>query len=196
MIELTQDTLIGKGLHREVYVHPDDSNKCIKVVVLRGEEETKREQAYYRRLQKQNINWLSLPKFYGNVDTNMGPGAVFDLVRDDDGQVSKTMAYYLDNLAQYQDKQSEFIDALKRLKQDLQNQNIVSMAIKPKNMVIRQTQGKLDCLMVDNIGDSTLIPIALYSNYFAQKKINRKWRRLKRLLAEDWPAAEQIAKEI
>lgn len=196
MIELTPDTLIGKGLHREVYVHPDDSNKCIKVVVLRGEEETKREQAYYRRLQKQNISWNSLPKFYGNVDTNMGPGAVFDLVRDDDGQVSKTMAYYLDNLAQYQDKQSEFIDALKRLKQDLQNQNIVSMAIKPKNMVIRQTQGKLDCLMVDNIGDSTLIPIALYSNYFAQKKINRKWRRLKRLLAEDWPAAEQIAKEI
>ncbi|KKN06221.1 hypothetical protein LCGC14_1079420, partial [marine sediment metagenome] len=70
MLELTSESLVGKGLHREVHVHPNDSSKCVKVVVLRGEEETRREQAYYHFLQRKNIEWVSLPRFYGNEETN------------------------------------------------------------------------------------------------------------------------------
>ena len=95
MIELQENQLVGKGLHREVYVHPDDSSLCVKVVVLRGEEETRREQAYYKLLQRRNIVWDMLPQFYGVVETNKGEGAVFELIRDVDGSVSKTLEYYL-----------------------------------------------------------------------------------------------------
>ena len=196
MIELQGDKMIGKGLHREVYVHPDDDQKCVKVVVLRGEKETKRAQAYYRFLQQKAIRWISLPQFYGNVETNLGSGAIFDLVRDDDGQVSKTMEYYLDNLADHMDKSEHFIAALKRLKKDMLEQNIIAMTIKPKNMVIRQQNGQIDCLIIDNIGNSDVLPIASHCPYFGHKKVNRKWKRFKELLLKNWPLSEQIAKGI
>ena len=80
--------MIGKGLHRECFIHPEDINKCIKVVVNGNQQETEREQSYYKFLQKKKIAWDMLPKFYGNIETNMGLGAVFDLIRDHNGQVS------------------------------------------------------------------------------------------------------------
>lgn len=196
MIELETEKMIGKGLHREVYIHPEDESKCVKVVVLRGEKETKREQAYYRFLQKKNINWISLPEFYGNVETNLGSGAVFDLVRDEDGQVSKTLEFYLNNLSEYTEWHDLFIDALKRLKADMLGQNIIAMTIKPKNMVIRYQKGKVDCLIIDNIGNSDILPVASYCPYFGEKKINRKWDRFKGLLLKHWPLSEQILKKV
>jgi hypothetical protein len=196
MLELQADSLVGKGLHREVYVHPDDENKCVKVVVLRGEKETKREQAYYRFLQNKDIGWNSLPRFYGNIDTNLGSGAVFDLVRDEDGNVSKTFEFYLNHLVDFEHWQPLFIDALKRLKADMLKQNIIAMTIKPKNMVMRYQSGKLDCLIIDNIGNSDILPIASHCAYFGQQKINRKWDRLKALLIKSWPDARTISQQI
>ena len=72
-----------------------DENKCIKVIVAGDHKETAREQAYYRLLEKRNISWRMLPRFYGQVDTNRGRGAVFELIRDYNAAVSKTLKHYL-----------------------------------------------------------------------------------------------------
>ncbi len=199
MLELSNTTLVGKGLHREVHVHPDDSSKCVKVVVLRGEKETRREQAYYRFLQQRNIDWLSLPKFYGNEDTNMGSGAVFDLIRDEDGQVSKTLEFYLDNLASTSALVEPISQALSRLKQDLLEQNIITMTLKPKNMVLQQQNDGLRCLIIDNIGNSDIIPISSYVRFFGKRKIERKWEKFQRLLSKQFinqPSIQKIIKAI
>lgn len=196
MLELSSATLVGKGLHREVHVHPNDESKCVKVVVLRGEEETRREQAYYRFLQQRNIDWLSLPRFYGNEDTNMGPGAVFDLIRDDDGQVSKTLEFYLDNLASTPALVEPISQSLIRLKQDLLEQNIITMTLKPKNMVVQQQNDELRCLIIDNIGNSDIIPISSYVRFFGKKKIERKWEKFRVLLSKKHPDSSVIAKAI
>jgi hypothetical protein len=50
MIALSSETMIGKGLHRECFIHPDDDNKCIKVVVNGNQQETDREQSYLQSL--------------------------------------------------------------------------------------------------------------------------------------------------
>lgn len=185
MLELSAATLVGKGLHREVHVHPDDDSKCVKVVVLRGEEETRREQAYYRFLQRRNIDWNSLPQFYGNEDTNMGPGAVFDLIRDDDGQVSKTLEFYLDNLSSTPEPVESISQALLSLKWDLLEQNIITMTLKPKNMVVQRRNDGMRCLIIDNIGNSDIVPISSYVRFFGRKKIERKWGKFKQLLKRD-----------
>lgn len=185
MLELSVATLVGKGLHREVHVHPDDDSKCVKVVVLRGEEETRREQAYYRFLQRRNIDWNSLPQFYGNEETNMGPGAVFDLIRDDDGQVSKTLAFYLDNLSSTPELVESIGQALIKLKWDLLEQNIITMTLKPKNMVVQKYRDTLRCLIIDNIGNSDIIPISSYVRFLGKKKIERKWAKFKQSLKRD-----------
>lgn len=185
MLELSAATLVGKGLHREVHVHPDDDSKCVKVVVLRGEEETRREQAYYRFLQRRNIDWNSLPQFYGNEETNMGPGAVFDLIRDDDGQVSKTLEFYLDNLSSTPEPVESISQALLNLKRDLLEQNIITMTLKPKNMVVQRRNDGMRCLIIDNIGNSDIVPISSYVRFFGRKKIERKWGKFKQLLKRD-----------
>ena len=84
MIEINSSDIVGKGLHRECHAHPEDNNLCIKVAVNENIKETLREQKYYLFLKKRGISWDMLPKFYGNIETNMGPGAVFDLIRNHD----------------------------------------------------------------------------------------------------------------
>ena len=41
------------------------------------------------------INFKHLPKYFGEVKTDKGAGFVVELIRDFDGEVSKTFEYYL-----------------------------------------------------------------------------------------------------
>jgi hypothetical protein len=188
MIKLTPASLVGKGLHREVHVHPEDSSRCIKVVVNRGVEETRREQAYYRFLQKKQVSWEMLPRFHGNIETSMGSGAVFDLIRDSDGQVSKTLEFYLEQEAMSDQHLAEIVAALLATKSYLLRENIITMSIKPKNMVLQRVSGAAaKCFIIDNIGNSDVFPISSYSRLFGGKKIERKWAKFKQLLTRQYP---------
>ena len=80
MISLDKSSLVGKGLHRECHRHPENKNLCIKVVVAGNADESQREKKYYSQLEKRGISWDMIPKFYGDLETNLGLGSVFDLV--------------------------------------------------------------------------------------------------------------------
>lgn len=43
MINLDKRKLIGKGLHRKCYPHPENKNLCIKVALSENQRETRRE---------------------------------------------------------------------------------------------------------------------------------------------------------
>ena len=188
MIELKPEAMIGKGLHRECYVHPDDPSRCIKVVVLRGEEETRREQAYYKFLQKRQITWEMLPQFYGVEPTSMGPGAVFDLVRDANGEVGKTFEHYFESSKLTAQNLEGLLASLQGLKAYLFRQNIITMSIKPKNIIYqRQDDQNGVAVIIDNIGNSDAIPIGSYCRYFGKIKMTRKWNKLIALLQKDYP---------
>ena len=197
MIELQPEAMIGKGLHRECYVHPDNPNRCIKVVVLRGEEETRREQAYYKFLQKRQITWEMLPQFYGVESTSMGPGAIFDLVRDADGQVGKTFEHYFESIELTEQNIEGLITALQRLKTYLFAQNIITMSIKPKNIIYqRQNEQTGTAVIIDNIGNSDAIPLASYCLAFGKIKITRKWHKFVALLRRDYPENSVLQAQI
>lgn len=178
MLELTPDLLVGKGLHRECYVHPQNHRLCIKVVVFGDGKEVQREQSYYRFLQKRGIAWNMLPRFHGEVVTNLGPGAVFDLIRDDDSRVSRTLEQHLQFTSLSELNQQGLQASLQNLKDYLAAYNIMTMTIKPKNIAYRQRDNQHNvCVLIDNIGNSDFIPISSYSRYFGYKKIARKWTR-------------------
>ena len=93
MIELPKDhcdpLVVGVGRHRACYIHPADTSKCIKVVHNPGEhafQEIKRELAYYKHLESYLKDWSGLPRFYGEVETNLGRGFVYDRIVDFDGK--------------------------------------------------------------------------------------------------------------
>ncbi len=188
MIILASSLLIGKGKRRECYHHPNDDKLCIKIVIAGDDKETLREQSYYRFLEKRNISWKMIAGFHGNVETNMGTGAVFDLVRDYDGAVSKTLRHYLSS---YKEKIIDYIElskAIRDLKQFLLKERIITMSLADHNMVFRRINEKEGILMlVDNIGNSDFIPAADYINYFEKKKILREWRRFQSNLLTDYP---------
>lgn len=185
MLTLESSALIGSGLRRECYFHPEDENKCIKVVVSGDHKETRREQSYYRMLEKRNISWRMLARFYGNVDTNLGKGAVFDLIRDYNGEISKTLGYYLSAISETVRNDLILDHALPRLKQYLLKWKIVTMSLKPQNIVYRKThKSKGFLVIIDNIGNSDFIPICNYADWMAIRKIHRKWQRFEDLLAK------------
>ncbi len=187
MLTLASSSLIGRGLRRECYFHPEDENKCIKIVVAGDHKETVREQSYYRLLEKRNISWKMLARFYGNIETNRGEGAVFELIRDHTGEVSKTLEQYFSANNETDLNYQDLSRALPLLKQYLLKWKIVTMSLKPQNIVyqkIHPTQGKL--VVIDNIGNSDFIPICNYLDSFAIRKIRRKWQRFEDSLSKDY----------
>jgi len=175
MILLNASDFVGKGLHRECYIHPDNEQHCIKVVVAGDLSESKREQSYYKLLQKRNISWDILPRFHGVIETNKGAGAVFDLIRNFDGEISKTLEYYLSSEQLDSAENPGISQAISLFKQELHRQSIITMTLSPKNIMYKKTgpnEGRL--ILIDNIGNSDFIPICSYIDSLAKKKIARK----------------------
>ena len=61
---LTDELFLGKGNHKEVYIHPADKNLCVKILFAEPDEDFDREMRYH----------------HGTVDTNRGRGYVFENV--------------------------------------------------------------------------------------------------------------------
>lgn len=196
-IQLNSDNLIASGWHRECYAHPENSDLCIKVVVNGDHIETRREQNYYRLLEKRLTSWHGIPKFHGNVETNKGNGAVFDLIRDADGSVSKTLAHYLENKSLFEQYSKTLQVSLKELYDYQLKNNVLTMSLKPKNLLFQldsSGQGKLQ--IVDNLGNADFIPLASYLSLLGKAKIKRKWKRFHLLLTEKYPQHSQSLSDL
>ncbi len=188
MISLDNAFLVGSGLHRRCYQHPEDENLCVKVVVAGNSDENRREARYYTQLAARDISWEMLARFHGLVETSLGEGAVFDLVRDYDGAISRPLSVYLDDpqLAGY--CRSVLPQALPALKRYLLHNRVVTMTLKSKNMLLQlsgRDSGRL--VIVDNVGNSDFIPLSHHIGWMGRAKIRRKWRRFKRDLCHQYP---------
>lgn len=178
MLEIDPSTLVGKGLHRECFVHPDNRDHCIKIVVAGNSDENRREAQYYGLLARRGISWDMLTRFHGLIETDMGEGAVFDLVRDCDGAVSRTLTHYLESEKLTALHSNSLSAALAGLRMYLLDNRIITMTLKTKNILFqRTTEGADKLVVVDNVGNSDFIPLTNYSRSLARMKIRRKWRR-------------------
>ena len=186
MISIEKSGLIGTGHHRECYRHPENKNLCIKIIVSGNSKESRREKKYYRRLQKRGVSWDMIPRYYGEIETNMGSGSVFDLVFDHDGAISKNLKHYLSSNQLTEANYSQLSNALDSLKDYLLQQQIITMTMNPNNILCKKlASGSLRLYVIDNIGNPVFIPICNVSSYFAKKKILRKWKRFEdRLLSK------------
>ena len=178
MIELDPSHLFGKGTHRECYIHPDDERLCIKVSLKGGERETQREVGYCRHLKRRNISWDLLPMFHGCVETNLGEGVVFELIRDYDGGISETLENYLESPTLTESNLVSLARLLRSLKDYMMAQGIITRRLKAKNILYHRTDTEnARLVLIDNTGNTDFIPVCSYISYFATRKIARKWQR-------------------
>ncbi len=109
---------IGCGSHRACYAHPDDPDRCIKVLLVnippasrqaqgivadsfrggRSTDENALELETYEELERQHdpAIWNHIPRGYGLVSTDLGPGLVTDYVVNADGTPAEPLVRRID----------------------------------------------------------------------------------------------------
>lgn len=180
MINIDKHGIVGRGNHREVYRHPEQQNLCIKIIVdgSHDSREVQCEKTYYKHLAKRGISWDMVPKYYGDITTNLGIGSVFDLISDHDGAVSKTLEYYITSNEITEANYDGLSNSLYLLKDYLLKQRIITKILAPRNIVYQKKKyGIYRLFVIDGIGNRDFIPICNYINLLAKKKIYRRWKR-------------------
>lgn len=190
MIELRPEHFIGKGAHKHCYVHPEKNDFCIKIANEHCFKEVKKELNYYKHLKATHSLTDVLPDYYGQVETNLGPGYVYDIIRDYNGDISKPVDFYFQDKEETESLKKAFLE----LADSLLINNIVTRSLKERNILYQHTApGESKLVIVDDIGPTELIPITNYVSLFARKKIKRKLYEFRELLTKKYPGNKVVA---
>jgi hypothetical protein len=174
---------IGKGRERTCYVLPDDSTKIVKISGDETNAQTRREVAFYRTIEKKkDFNYAQLPRFYGLCNTNLGEGFIVDLVQDYNGEISKSLRWYLNQGSLL----AEFETLLEDLKKYLLEQLIIiNHDMVPGNLLLQKLSSKSSRLvLIDGIGDVVAIRWLNYFPSHVRSKIRRRWERFENRLRQ------------
>jgi len=179
MIIIKEEDFIGEGGFQKCYAHPNDKNFCIKVITK--DINTTRlgyEIKYIKKISKRSFNKIEYPffsKYYKKIETNIGTGYIYDLVRDEDtGEVSKTMADYLldetpkfsdETLQQAFDKLLTLMIKHRVIANDLYSNNICCKVLK---------NGTIEMILIDGLGHKDLIPFAEWFRFLTKQKVERR----------------------
>lgn len=182
MINLHDAHYIGEGEIRFCYEHPNDKDLCVKIPRQETTREyTNKELLYFKKLSKRDKTKYKYPfysDFHNEVETNLGLGQVFDLVRDETNEeISKTLEHYLTNPSDIKDDQLKL--ALADLKQQMIKYRVFTRDLRARNICCKVKQnGDIELVIIDGIGHRDFFPFADWVNYFSKKKIDRtftKW---------------------
>lgn len=193
----------GVGGRRACYVHPLDPDKCVKVLRTDDRRTVRHKKtiipAHWRREYDNNAHekrvledlekrigpamGRHLPRSYGMVETDLGPGFVLDLVRDHDGRISRslrellTTGHPLDTLrASFEEFGSFLSDHLVLTRKLLDHNLVVSMQ--------PDSPGRM--VLIDGLGDPAFIPFSRWIPALGRAKIARR-------LDEAWTRFEDFA---
>lgn len=178
-INLNNELIIGKGRDRVCYEHPENSRLCIKISIHNNKQST-REVRYFNFLNKKNSDLSKISVFRGKVNTSKGLGYTFDLIRDCDGKVSKTLRQCLES----QEFTTEWIlPQLSELKKYLINNKICVRDISPSNISCQRTPNGINLFIIDGVSNANINPLTIRLQSLVNASINKAWNGLDRKLA-------------
>lgn len=198
-------TPFGTGGRRFCFVHPCDPAKCVKVLrqdvgrTVRLKKKQRLLPAWFLRQYDNNAHEKSvlealerriglemsrhLPRSYGMVATDMGPGLVLDLIRDADGHISRSIRELITSkveLAVVRPAFEEFSEFLMQhliLTRQLLDHNLVAQA---------RADGSWRLYLIDGLGDPAWLPLSHLISPLARARIRRN-------IASAWPRFESFA---
>ena len=174
---LTDELFLGRGNHKEVYIHPTDKNLCVKILFVEPDEDFEREMRYRRALGKRADSMSLLTKYYGAVDTNRGRGYVFENVIDFDGSQSRTLLECLNNPSSI----GTLVKVLLDFKHDFIGQKFAAAGMDPDNFLVQRTAPTARRIrIIDNIGTSARVPLLYYSDFLMARRAKKYWKRFVR----------------
>jgi hypothetical protein len=178
-IYLTDELIVGKGRDRVCYEHPYDSRLCIKVSI-NDDKQSKREVSYFNFLNRKNTNLSKISIFRGKVKTDKGLGFTFDLIRDHDKKISKTLRQCLES----KEFSIEWIKPqLNELKNYLTSNKICVRDISPSNISCERTPNGVNLFIIDGVSNSNTNPLTIRLQSLVNTSIDKAWKGLERKLA-------------
>ena len=181
MLELSKDLYIGEGEIRKCYKHPKNEHLCLKIPHKHiTREYTYKEISYFKKLAKRNKNKYSFAfysDYHGEIETNLGQGQVFDLVKDETtGEISRTLEYYLMEDNSIED--SKLWTAILDLKKQMTIHKVFTRDLRSRNLCCKILKDKsIQIIIIDGIGHRDFFPFADMFHHFSKKKIERTFKK-------------------
>ena len=199
MINLSNVTAFAEGGNRKCFVHPNNKDRCLKVVHLGLAEKIKKSKPWYKKLRSsdsfddnlreqaaynqkalKNENqdvWIHLAKWYGMTETSIGMASETELIRNGE-EIAETLESYLFR----EGLTDEISEAIENFHIWLRAHLIFTKNLIPHNLVLHKNDNKLIIKIIDGLGSQAFLPLPNYSNYFAKRYIERRielmWSRI------------------
>ena len=199
MINLDDITPFAEGGNRMCFVHPNNPNRCLKVIHPGLLEKIKNSKSWYKRFRSiesfdDNLReqkaydqkalkkddpylWLHLARWYGMTETSIGIASETELIRNGD-TIAETLETYL-----FREGITEEIKAsIEDFEQWLKDHLVLTKNLIPHNLVLDYQNDKIVIKIIDGLGSQAFIPLPNYSDFFAKRYINRRielmWSRI------------------
>ncbi len=202
VINLSALSPFGKGGNRQCYVDPREEKRCIKVALpdktarqkrarVRGwkkfrplyyYDDNLRELKSYRQIEKHLPAevWTHLPPCYGMVESDLSPGIVTGLVRNDDGAISPDLRGKM----RREGNTPEIRAAAAELCAYLRKTLLPTRDLLLHNIVARDCGGgRCELHIIDGFGSADIVPYAYWLKGLARKKTERKIVKFERKIA-------------
>lgn len=200
IIQLDDSLLYGQGSHKKCFLHPHNKNLCIKIAYNEGgQKDLIREINYIDVLKRRHKDYSILPKYFGKVNTNLGTGYVFEIIRDYNNGRTQTLEDFITDLNLFSQNYSLIVRLLKELKEKLYKNEIITMVLFPENILFQKTdENNYRVRIVNDMGSAVLIPLEYYFKYFAHTKILRRWKMFLEVLRNKYAShlSEKLIEEI
>lgn len=187
ILELNEDLVIGAGGHKKVYIDPRDNKRCVKILLEEKCEDWEREKKYREIRKARGQQGMMLPKYYGEIATNLGTGYVFERIVDFNGDNSKDIGEFL-RTAKEVPSPLEIEYLVKRFFYGMLAEKIIVTNAEYCNFLVQRVTPHLNQIrVVDNIGSHIIVPIDCYIDSLADKHIKRYFVRLLYEIYRDFP---------
>ena len=199
MIDLSNVTPFAEGGNRKCFVHPNNQDRCLKVVHPGLVEKIKKNKPWYKKLRSNdsfddNLReqaaynqkalrdenqdlWMHLAKWHGMKETNIGMASETELIRNGE-EIAETLESYLFR----EGLTDEISEAIENFHIWLRAHLIFTKNLIPHNLVLYKNDNKLIIKIIDGLGSQAFLPLPNYSNYFAKRYIERRielmWSRI------------------
>ena len=199
MIDLSNVTPFAEGGNRKCFVHPNNQDRCLKVVHPGLVEKIKKNKPWYKKLRSNdsfddNLReqaaynqkalrdenqdlWMHLAKWHGMKETNIGMASETELIRNGE-EIAETLESYLFR----EGLTDEISEAIENFHIWLRAHLIFTKNLIPHNLVLYKNDNKMIIKIIDGLGSQAFLPLSNYSNYFAKRYIERRielmWSRI------------------
>lgn len=186
-IGLTHNYFIGKGTNMAVYINPMNPSQCIKIRI-REIRDYYLEMDYRKSRQRRRLPQSSLMvKYYGEVETNLGTGYVYERVAEYDSSTSLSIhdLAQLEMLAREKgcnlkeiagtEKEIPCVkDVIVKLFGGILQDRVIVHDYNCFNFMVQfSTPKSWRIRIIDGLGYRVLIPLVYYIDYFSVRQIRR-----------------------